>query len=66
MEPHLAPILHVEPQRHHLMGRDTSTAAVAHLPAARREGKFNRAVMWETTILESESDQLPSHLRVHT
>jgi len=38
------------------MRRDRSTAPVARLPAAWPEPKFNRAVTWETTILESESD----------
>ena len=61
IEPDLAPILRVEPRRHRLIRPDPSTAPVA--PAAGPERKFNRVDMWETTILESESDELPNQFR---
>jgi hypothetical protein len=66
MEPDLAPISATSLRVIRLMGRDDSATAVAHLPAAGANERFTRAVMWEATILESESDRLPSHLRVHT
>jgi hypothetical protein len=56
-----APILRVETQDHRLMGRDDRATAVAHLPAARPGCEFDGAVMWETPVLESNSDESPSH-----
>ena len=63
MEPDLAPILRVEPQGHRLMGRDDSATTVAHLPALAWPGcELDGAVMWETPVLESKSDQFPESL----